>query len=680
MKSPLLQAARSGHGTPLAGVKDTLGGGSAGSRIPDWRAWRVYAPILLAALAGLLVTWLLYSSIADLEKEKRLSEFTEAARDRQLVIQREVVSSLGVVLDVGSFFDASDSVSRRQFREFVGPSLKRNKGIVALMWVPRVPEEERSAFIAEARRSFAPFEITERQLDGGIRTSSPRTVHFPVLYIQPYQANREMLGLDLGADANTLSALQDASTTDALHVSDPQPLAAEAVVQPGFSVYLPVRHREAEREWVDAEPPEASPAEETPGALLGFAIGIFRFKDLVDRALGSLGASGVDIQFFSSAPEPGQPPFYVHHSRARVRPPGRPEPVQGAARPTYQGEIQVGNRSWTVVCTPVPGFFEPAAWSGWLVLGGGMAFTLLVSVYLYTIIGQAQKIKRLVAQRTFQLEQANSALNIEVAERRRAENALQMLNVTLEHWVAKRTAEAEHRARDLEQFAYVAAHDLKAPLRAIANLARWLKEDLRDRLTPETGEQLDLLRDRVARMNALVEGLLAYSRIGRTPASVEKVDSGQLLADTIDSVAPPAGFTVKVAPGMPTLYTDRIQLGQVFANLISNAINHHDRDHGQIRVSGNDLGERCAFEVADDGPGIAPEYHDKVFKMFQTLRVKDFGGDTGIGLALVKKLVEEHGGEISLDSGPGRGCRFSFTWSKQDAPTAYLPEPATSNG
>lgn len=680
MNSPLPRTARSGQDGPLAGVSDTSGGGSAGSGIPDWRAWRVYAPILLGAVAGLLVTWLLYSSIADLEKEKRLGEFTEAARDRQLVIQREVVSALGVVLDVGSFFDASDSVSRRQFREFVGPSLKRNKGIVALMWVPRVPQEERSAFISEARRSFAPFEIRERRADGEMRTSPARTVHFPVLYVQPYQANKEMLGLDLGADPSALAALQDASLNDALYVSDPRPIDAEAGAGPGFWAYLPVRHREAEREWVDAEPPEASPTAETPGALLGFAIGVFRFKDLVDRALGSLGASGVDIQFFASAPEPGQPPFYVHHSRTRVSPARQLESIEDGVRPTYQGEIQVGNRSWTVVCTPVVGFFEPAAWSGWLVLGGGTAFTLLVSVYLYTVIGQAQKVKSLVAKRTFQLEQANSALNIEVAERRRAENALQMLNVTLEHWVAKRTAEAEHRARDLEQFAYVAAHDLKAPLRAIANLARWLKEDLRDRLTPETAEQLDLLRDRVARMNALVEGLLAYSRIGRTPASVERVDTGQLLADTIDSVAPPAGFAVEVARGMPTLYTDRIQLGQVFANLISNAINHHDRDRGRIRISGKELGERCAFEVVDDGPGIAPEYHDKVFKMFQTLRVKDFGGDTGIGLALVKKLVEEHGGEISLDSGPGRGCRFSFTWSKQEAPTANIPERATSIG
>ncbi|MEA3275016.1 MAG: ATP-binding protein, partial [Pseudomonadota bacterium] len=221
---------------------------------------------------------------------------------------------------------------------------------------------------------------------------------------------------------------------------------------------------------------------------------------------------------------------------------------------------------------------------------------------------------------------------------------------------------------------------LKAPLRAIANLASWLKEDLQDKLTPETREQIDLLRDRVARMNALIEGLLAYSRIGRTAGSVEEVDTAELIADTVDSIAPPARFKVKVKPGMPRLFTDRLHLGQVFANLIGNAINHHDRRKGVILVSGEDLGERCEFQVADDGPGIPREYQEKVFMMFQTLRVKDFDGDTGIGLALVKKLVEEHGGSISLESGPGRGSRFSFSWAKQELEADGTTKRDSENG
>jgi signal transduction histidine kinase len=186
-----------------------------------------------------------------------------------------------------------------------------------------------------------------------------------------------------------------------------------------------------------------------------------------------------------------------------------------------------------------------------------------------------------------------------------------------------------------------------------------------DKLTAETREQLNLLRDRVARMHDLIEGLLVYSRIGRIEGSAEPVDTGALVAETLDSLAPPADFLVEVAPEMPTLVTERLQLGQVFANLIGNAIKHHHRKQGHIRVSGKDLGDRCEFEVADDGPGIPVEYHRKVFMMFQTLKVKDYESDTGIGLALVKKIVEEHGGSIQLVSKEGEGTSFRFTWTKE---------------
>jgi signal transduction histidine kinase len=296
---------------------------------------------------------------------------------------------------------------------------------------------------------------------------------------------------------------------------------------------------------------------------------------------------------------------------------------------------------------------------------------LLTCVYLFALIGRDRQVRRLVAERTLELSRANEALNTEIAERRRAEQALQYLNITLEHRVERRTAESERRARDLEQFAYVTSHDLKAPLRGIANLAEWLKEDLHDRLTPETQEQLDLLRDRVARMNALIEGLLEYSRIGRVAGSLEEVDVGPLVATLVDSLDPPTGFRVEIASDLPVLHTDRLHLSQVFANLITNAIRHHDRDQGWVGVSGRDLGDRWLFAVEDDGPGIPLEFRDKVFLMFQTLGVKDYGANTGIGLALVKKLVEEHGGTIhledaSLEKGIRRGCRFIFTWPRRE--------------
>ena len=228
--------------------------------------------------------------------------------------------------------------------------------------------------------------------------------------------------------------------------------------------------------------------------------------------------------------------------------------------------------------------------------------------------------------------------------------------------IQRRQAELERSNRDLDQFAYVASHDLKAPLRAIATLAGWIEEDLKDQLTGEAKDQMRLLRSRVARMDALIEGVLHYSRVGRIESEGEKVDVGDLLEEVIELQAPPPGFTVAVAPGMPTITTRRLRLEQVFSNLINNAIKYHDRSRGHIDVRA----ERCdgfyEFTVEDDGPGIAPEHHDRVFVMFQTLQPRDLVESTGLGLALVKKLVEEEGGKITLESEVGRGARFRFTW------------------
>ena len=165
-------------------------------------------------------------------------------------------------------------------------------------------------------------------------------------------------------------------------------------------------------------------------------------------------------------------------------------------------------------------------------------------------------------------------------------------------------------------------------------------------------------------MNALIEGLLDYSRIGRTEQDMESVDVAKLLAEIVDSLAPPKGFTVDIGPDMPTLQTDRLQLSQVFSNLVSNSIKHHGGKKGHVWIKASDKGEFYQFTVKDDGPGIAPEYHDKIFMMFQSLQTKDYGSDTGIGLALVRKIVQEHGGTINLKSGEGKGARFRFTWPK----------------
>lgn len=246
------------------------------------------------------------------------------------------------------------------------------------------------------------------------------------------------------------------------------------------------------------------------------------------------------------------------------------------------------------------------------------------------------------------------------ALRTRAEELARLTTV-----LAQTTVSLEKRNAELDQFAYIVSHDLKAPLRAIANLSQWIEEDLEDKLTEDTRHQMNLMRRRVHRMEALINGLLEYSRVGRLRTELESVDVEVLLAEVIDSLAPPPGFSVKVMPGMPTLFTERLPLEQVFANLISNGIKHNHRPNGQIVVSVEDQTDFYEFAVADDGPGIAPEFQEKVFVIFQTLEPRDKVENTGVGLAIVKKIIEDKGGTIYLESQLSQGARFRFTWPKQ---------------
>jgi len=231
--------------------------------------------------------------------------------------------------------------------------------------------------------------------------------------------------------------------------------------------------------------------------------------------------------------------------------------------------------------------------------------------------------------------------------------------------LAKHVNELERVNQELDQFAYVTSHDLKAPLRAIANLSEWIEEDIGEQFTEETHEQMTLLRGRVRRMEGLIDGILQYSRVGRVEVEPETIDVKNLLDEVFDSLAPAKEFSVEIESNMPTLKSDRLRLSQVFANLVSNAIKYHDRLDGHIRVGVNDLGEFYEFSVADDGPGIDPKYHEKIFEIFQTLQARDKVESTGVGLTLVKKIINEHGGKIRVESVEGEGANFIFTWPKQ---------------
>jgi PAS domain S-box-containing protein len=220
--------------------------------------------------------------------------------------------------------------------------------------------------------------------------------------------------------------------------------------------------------------------------------------------------------------------------------------------------------------------------------------------------------------------------------------------------------------RDLEQFAYVVSHDLKAPLRAITNLSTWIEEDLADCLTEDSRQHIDLLRQRVARLDLLISEILKYSRSGKTDVETVAVDSGVLVRNVIAALNLPDGFDVTIASNMPIIETAKTPLEQVFANLIVNAVkHHHDQSQGKIEIAASDMGSLIGFSVKDNGPGIDSQFHDRVFQIFRTLKPVEGANGCGIGLSIVKRLVERYGGEVRLESAGGAGATFYFTWPKE---------------
>ncbi|WP_437953673.1 GAF domain-containing protein [Sorangium sp. So ce296] len=224
----------------------------------------------------------------------------------------------------------------------------------------------------------------------------------------------------------------------------------------------------------------------------------------------------------------------------------------------------------------------------------------------------------------------------------------------------------ERTNAELDQFAYVTSHDLKAPLRGIASLAQWIEEDLSDKLTEDTRQQMEMLRGRVRRMEALIEGILAYSRATRFREKPESVDLEKLSREVVELIAPkpPARVTLDVPPA--TLRTYRVPLQQVLMNLITNALKHAGREDAAVSVSAREQGDQYEFSVLDNGPGIAPAFQEKVWGMFQTLQARDKVESTGIGLAIVRKIVESRGGRAWVESDGKSGATFRFTWPKRE--------------
>ncbi len=263
-----------------------------------------------------------------------------------------------------------------------------------------------------------------------------------------------------------------------------------------------------------------------------------------------------------------------------------------------------------------------------------------------------------VQQRTTELIKANTSLQTEIAERLEAQRQLEIL-----------TTELKRSNQELEQFAYVASHDLQEPLRAVAGYTQLLEQEYQDRLDESASEYMGYIVEGATRMQQLIQDLLAYSRLGQHTPAFAPTDCNVVLRQTLDNlqVAIAQSNATITYDSLPTVSADTIQLVQLFQNLIGNAIKFCREEPPQVRIwaefskAGDDACPTWLFRVRDNGIGIKPQYLERIFVIFKRLHTRREFPGTGIGLAICKKIVERHGGCIWAESLSGVGTTFHFT-------------------
>jgi len=295
-----------------------------------------------------------------------------------------------------------------------------------------------------------------------------------------------------------------------------------------------------------------------------------------------------------------------------------------------------------------------------------VALTIIsVITGLIVVILLVRKISRRIKQMTG-MANAIADGNFDVNVTGTGKDELTSLAFSLNHMaemLSKNISLLKRSNRELDQYAHIVSHDLKGPLRGISNVISWIEEDHKNELLPKVAEYLELIRGRVTRAENLIQGLLTYARTDKEAANIETVDLNILMAELFENLPDKANVKFEAAQ-LPVLQTEKILLYQVFYNLLTNAIKYNNKEIKQVSINYRDNGSVYEFFIEDNGIGIEEQHYSRIFIIFQTLTDRDSFESTGVGLAIVKKILDSKKQAINIISDPGKGSVFSFTWPK----------------
>ncbi len=554
-------------------------------------------------LLGFLIAGSISYSIWDAQRVAWYDGFRKTVHRMNLSVLSKLELNEKILESLISFYRASNFVSREEFDIFTESLIRDQKYIHALEWVPGVPHSRRQEFEQRARlEGLKDFQFMERSKTGKMVRAETREIYYPVYYIYPMLGNQAALGFDLASNSIRRETLVNSLESGKATASSRINLVQENKSSPGFLIFYPHYRGNIIPETL-AERRES---------FIGFALGVYLIEKMMENIIKGSRAAGLNLVIYENSEIDQNNLLYGKLIEDKVMELIYPVIVLG--------------RTWTLFWQTDKKFNGGISQKFPLIAGGGI-FSVL---FLLAIIFE----KNLTRSREIEEE------------------------------VKLRTAELKRANNDLEQFAFIASHDLKAPLRGIAHLSEWIKEDLGEHISDVVRSNLDRLVMRVKNMDTLIQGILEYSKAGKGTGKTKKVIVEDMIKEVLELLEVTENSGVVVEPGMPVLNTDPIKLSQIFSNLINNAIKHNSSENKKLVVSSKPNGNFYEFTISDNGPGIDPKYHDKIFQIFQTLEPTADSGNTGIGLPIVKKLVEEAGGSIRVESSLGNGASFIFLWPK----------------
>lgn len=489
---------------------------------------------------------------------------------------------------------------------------ERFPGINGIGVIHFVPPSKLSTYLSWQR---------ETMRDYSIHPTHSHSEYWPITYIEPQNMNLKAVGLDMAHESNRFNAAKKARETGKATITAPIVLVQDEKKTPGFLFYVP---------WFSDSIPSEFGAEED--GFLGLVYAPFIMHKLMDGTLENNnrlinfsihdGATELYSELGVSSDNLDQNPLF-----------SRAETLELYGR-TWHFNLQT-----TITFREQQHHIQPYT----ILVGGVIIDALLLMIFL--ILARSNK---------YAISYAN-----------RMTDRLQIRNDELESLSAalkSKNRNLEEANAELDQFAFVASHDLKAPLRGIQQLATWIEEDSAELLPDETKNHITIMKSRIARLERLLDDLLAYSRVGKKEALQDIFTPKDLIRDTFNLLNHEGNFALTCEIDNREIKTFTTPFELVIRNLISNSIKHHDKATGQIEITVKLASEWAHVEVSDDGPGIPVEYQAKVFELFHTLQPRDSVEGSGLGLSLIKKILDRYDCEYRMELNGHGGLSFFFTW------------------